>query len=84
VYWYKSELLALEEHVIPLCKQMKELGVFGTSADEFLAFATTNRNHWSAKGADLVKAMLDKYHGKADEKSRAERIAQRQSLSAAF
>jgi hypothetical protein len=45
VYWYKSELRFLEEHVIPLCKQMQELGVFGTSADESLAFATSSRDH---------------------------------------
>jgi hypothetical protein len=82
VYWYKSELLFLEEHVIPLCKQMQELGVFGISADESLAYATSNRDQWSAKGADLVKSVVDKYHGKADEKSRADKIAQRQSLSA--
>lgn len=86
IYWYKSELLFFEEHVIPLCKQMQELDVFGTLglADEYLAFATENKDQWSTSGAALVRSMLNKYHGKEEKKSREDKIAQRQSLSAAF
>lgn len=80
VFWYKSEMMFFDEHVIPLCKKMQKCGVFGPSANEFLAFATTNRDLWSSKGADLVKSFVNKYDGK---KSKADkRISQRQSLSA--
>jgi hypothetical protein len=82
IYWYKSELMFLDEYVIPLCKKMQKTGVFGPTADEFLAFATTNRDLWSSKGAALVQLFVNKYHGKADEKSRADQISQRLSLSA--
>jgi len=82
IYWYKSELMFLDEYVIPLCKKMQKTGVFGPTADEFLAFATTNRDLWSAKGAALVQSFVNKYHGKVNEKSRADQISQRLSLSA--
>jgi hypothetical protein len=81
---YKNELQYLDEHVIPLCKEMQSLGVFGPSADECLAFATTNRDLWSAKGEELAQNMVAKLQGKEDKKSREQRISQRQSLSAGF
>lgn len=80
IFWYKSELMFFDEHVIPLCKKMERSGVFGTSANEFLAFATTNRDLWSSKGATLVQSFVYKYHGKTSRVNR--RISQRLSLSA--
>ena len=79
-YWYKSELMFLEEQIIPHCQKMQAAGVFGASADECLAFAITNRDQWSAKGVNLISTMKDRYHGKLEEKARADRIAQRHSL----
>mmetsp|Transcript_102428 Transcript_102428/g.153524 ORF Transcript_102428/g.153524 Transcript_102428/m.153524 type:complete len:813 (+) Transcript_102428:86-2524(+) len=81
---YQNELRYLDEHVIPLCKEMQSLGGFGPSADECLAFATTNRDLWSARGEELSKTMVAKHQGKEDKKSREQRIAQRQSLSGHF
>lgn len=82
VYWYKSEIMFLEQHVIPLCQKMQETGVFGASAEEALAFAISNRDQWSAKGGNMVASMMAKYYGKAIEKARADKILQRKSLSA--
>ena len=82
VYWYKSEMMFLEQHVIPLCQKMEETGVFGASAKEALAFAISNRDQWSAKGGNMVASMMAKYYGKAIEKTRADKILQRKSLSA--
>jgi hypothetical protein len=81
VYWYKSELMLFDQHVIPLCQKMQKTQVFGPSADEFLAFATTNRDLWSSKGPMLVQSFVDRYHGKKEKRSQAERISQRLSLS---
>jgi hypothetical protein len=82
VYWYKSEMMFMEQYVIPLCQKMQDTGVFGASAEEALAFAISNRDQWSTKGGHMVASMMAKYHGKAIEKARADKISQRQSLSA--
>lgn len=80
--WYQNELSLLDEHIIPLCKSMKQLGAFGKSADESLALVATNRAKLIAGKETIVKVMLDKYLGKEKEKARAEMIAHRASLSA--
>jgi hypothetical protein len=82
VFWFKSELLFLDEHVIPLCNQMKECGVFGASANECLKFALTNRQNWAAKGGNLVASMMARFHGKGIEKARQAMSTRRRSLSA--
>ncbi|KAG7361591.1 3'5'-cyclic nucleotide phosphodiesterase [Nitzschia inconspicua] len=79
VYWYKSEMMFFDDHVIPLCKKMQKVSVFGPSADDALAFATTNRDLWATKGADLVQSFVSKYHGKKSRGTRT--ISQRLSLS---
>jgi hypothetical protein len=80
LYWYKSELMYLDEFVIPLCQQMQMLGIFGSTADECLAFAMSNKMMWMERGGELVVAMLNKYHGRAAEKARSQKIAKRKSL----
>lgn len=80
LYWYKSEMALLDEHIIPLCKDMQKLGIFGNSADEYLAFATTNKMQWGMKGTEIVQGMVDKFHGREEKKSKADRISQRVSL----
>ena len=84
LYWYKSELMYLDEFVIPLCKRMQQLGVFGSTADECLAFAMSNKTMWMERGGELVVSMLNKYHGKAAEKARSRKIAKRKSLGDAW
>mmetsp|Transcript_23757 Transcript_23757/g.56090 ORF Transcript_23757/g.56090 Transcript_23757/m.56090 type:complete len:854 (+) Transcript_23757:377-2938(+) len=82
IFWYKSELLFFDEYVIVVAKQMHECGVFGTSGDEQLSFALTNRQQWAAKGGNLVASMMARFHGKEIEKVRAKRVHRRMSLSA--
>lgn len=37
IFWYKSELLFFDEHVIPIAKQMSECGIFESTGDEYLS-----------------------------------------------
>ena len=82
IFWYKSEILFFDDHVIPLAKQMAQCGLFGVSGDELLVCALSNRQQWAAKGGDLVASMMARYHGKEVERSRARRRHKRTSLSA--
>jgi hypothetical protein len=82
IFWYKSELLFFDEHVIPVAKQMTECDVFDISGDEYLSFALSNRQQWAAKGGNLVASMMARFHGKVVEKARAKRMHKRMSLSA--
>jgi hypothetical protein len=82
IFWYKSEVLFFDEHVIPIAKQISECGVFDATGDEHLSFALANRQQWAAKGGDLVASMVAKYHGKEIEKTRTKRAYRRMSLSA--
>ncbi len=83
IFWYKSELLFFDEHVIPIAKQMSECGVFESTGDEYLSFALSNRQQWAAKGGDYVASMMARYHGQEVEKVRSKRAYRRMSLSAA-
>jgi hypothetical protein len=84
IFWYKSELLFFDEHVIPVAKQMTECDVFGDiiAGDDYLSFALSNRQQWAAKGGNLVASMMARFHGKVVEKARAKRMHRRMSLSA--
>jgi hypothetical protein len=35
--------------------------VFGVSSDEFLIYATNNRNEWEVKGREVVAGYVDRY-----------------------
>jgi len=83
VFWYKSELLFFDEHVVPLAMRLSECGVFERSTgDQYLSLSLTNRQQWAAKGADQVASMLARYHGVEIEKTKARRAYRRMSLSA--
>ena len=41
-------------YIIPLAKKLKECGVFGVSSDEYLNYATQNRQEWEIKGKEIV------------------------------
>lgn len=83
VFWYKSELLFFDEHVVPIVRQMSECGVFEQStADQYLGFTLSNRQQWAAKGGDHVASMMARYHGVEIAKSRARKAYRRMSLSA--
>jgi hypothetical protein len=82
IFWYKSELLFFDEHVVQVCRCLAEIGVFGSTGDEFLSCALGNRQQWAAKGGDQVASMMARYHGKEIEKVRTKRAYRRMSLSA--
>jgi hypothetical protein len=82
IFWYKSELLFFDEHVIGVAKQMSDCGVFEASGDQQLSFALSNRQQWAAKGGNLVASMVARYHGHEIEKVRAKKVYRRMSLSA--
>ena len=54
-------IILLSFSVIPLAKKLKNCGVFGVSSEEYLNFATANRNEWEAKGKEIVESTIDKY-----------------------
>eukprot|EP00934_Nitzschia_sp_Nitz4_P007763 Nitzschia sp. Nitz4//scaffold37_size175936//118664//127302//NITZ4_002057-RA/size175936-augustus-gene-0.10-mRNA-1//1//CDS//3329549821//7753//frame0 len=53
-HWYRGELGFFDFYIIPLAKKLGECGVFGVSSDEYLNFATENREKWSREGEELV------------------------------
>ena len=61
--WYKGEIGFFDFYIIPLAKKLKECGVFGVSSDEYLNYATQNRNEWEEKGEDIVAGMIAKIQG---------------------
>lgn len=58
VGWYQGELSFFDNYVIPLAKKLKECGVFGVSGDEYLNYATENRQEWASKGEDMVRLLV--------------------------
>jgi hypothetical protein len=58
-FWYQGELGFFDNYIIPLAKKLKNCGVFGVSSDEYLNYATLNREEWKEKGEEIVKAMVE-------------------------
>ena len=46
--------------MIPLAKKLEECGVFGVSSDEYLNYATKNRQEWEVKGLSIVEELIKK------------------------
>ena len=55
--WYQGELGFFDFYIIPLAKKLKKCGVFGVSSDEYLNYATKNRQEWSDRGKEIVEEM---------------------------
>eukprot|EP00980_Cylindrotheca_fusiformis_P023104 scaffold10116_cov127-Cylindrotheca_fusiformis.AAC.6 len=64
VNWYKSEIGFFDFYVIPLAKKLASCGVFGVSSDEYLNYATTNREEWVRDGEALVQEYLSRFTSK--------------------
>eukprot|EP00980_Cylindrotheca_fusiformis_P010889 scaffold2481_cov110-Cylindrotheca_fusiformis.AAC.2 len=56
--WYKSEIGFFDYYVIPLARKLQSCGVFGVSSDEYLNYATANRDEWVREGEALVQQFL--------------------------
>jgi hypothetical protein len=63
--WYRGELWFFDNYVIPLAKKLKECGVFGVSSDEYLNYATENREEWKRKGRSIVEGMVEHFNQEA-------------------
>ncbi|CAB9507532.1 Receptor-type guanylate cyclase gcy [Seminavis robusta] len=59
-YWFKGEIGFFDFYIIPLCKKLKECGVFGVSSDEYLIYAQNNRDEWATRGKDIVADFIAK------------------------
>jgi hypothetical protein len=57
-FWYQGELGFFDNYVIPLAKKLKNCGVFGVSSDEYLNYATLNREEWKENGEEIVKELV--------------------------
>lgn len=62
--WYEGEIGFFDFYIIPLAQKLSECGVFGVSSDEYLNYATMNRNEWEKKGRDVVSNYIKKYKNK--------------------
>ncbi|KAL7569397.1 hypothetical protein ACA910_010481 [Epithemia clementina (nom. ined.)] len=60
-FWYQGEIGFFDFYIIPLAKKLSDCGVFGVSSDEYLSYATKNREEWGNRGQEVVAAMLSKY-----------------------
>jgi hypothetical protein len=67
VNWYKGELGFFDFYIIPLGLKLKDCGVFGVSSDEYLNYATRNRQEWAVKGEAIVAVMAEKAKSLWDE-----------------
>ena len=70
--WYQGEIGFFDFYIIPLAKKLKDCGVFGVSSDEYLNYATRNRNEWESRGQTVVAEMLEKYESMKATSSTAE------------
>lgn len=59
-FWYDQELEFFDNTIIPLAKKLKGCGAFGVYFDEYLTYATQNRQEWQRKGAEIVTEMQGK------------------------
>eukprot|EP00980_Cylindrotheca_fusiformis_P008515 scaffold1807_cov140-Cylindrotheca_fusiformis.AAC.7 len=62
VNWYKGEIGFFDFYVIPLAKKLASCGVFGVSSDEYLNYATANREEWVRDGEALVAKYVVEYN----------------------
>jgi 3'5'-cyclic nucleotide phosphodiesterase len=62
--WYEGELRFYDFNVIPLAHKLKECGVFGVAAEEYLSYAIRNRSDWEKRGRELVREMVDRVNQK--------------------
>ena len=64
-FWYQGEIGFFDFYIIPLAKKLKDCGVFGVSSDEYLNYATSNRNEWKVRGSELVAEMMEQIQAKS-------------------
>ena len=60
-FWYERELEFFDNIIIPMAKKLKGCGAFGIYFDEYLNYATQNRQEWERKGREIVGEMEAKF-----------------------
>jgi 3'5'-cyclic nucleotide phosphodiesterase len=63
-FWYEGEIGFFDFYIIPLTKKLKDCGVFGVSSDEYLNYATKNRQEWESRGREVVEEMVQRVREK--------------------
>lgn len=56
--WYGGEIGFFDFYIIPLAKKLKECGVFGSAASEYLDYALENRRRWEEEGQEIARIMI--------------------------
>mmetsp|Transcript_28089 Transcript_28089/g.51185 ORF Transcript_28089/g.51185 Transcript_28089/m.51185 type:complete len:244 (+) Transcript_28089:1-732(+) len=56
--WYPGEIGFFDFYIIPLAKKLKECGVFGSAASEYLDYALENRRRWEEEGTEIARKMV--------------------------
>ena len=66
--WFKDELEFFDDFVIPLANKLKDCGVFGDGAEEYLNYAKANRRDWQLKGRDVILEYVSEFKGGGKKK----------------
>ena len=56
--WYGGEIGFFDFYIIPLAKKLKECGVFGSAASEYLDYSLENRRRWEEEGHEIARRMI--------------------------
>lgn len=59
--WYGGEIGFFDFYIIPLAKKLRECGVFGSAASEYLDYAVENRRRWEEEGKEIATKMVNDY-----------------------
>lgn len=57
--WYGGEIGFFDFYIIPLAKKLRECGVFGSAASEYLDYAVENRRRWDEEGKEIANKMVN-------------------------
>ena len=60
----QGELGFFDFYVLPLAKQLRDCGVFGSSSNEYLMYGTKNREEWELRGKQVVESMVERARAK--------------------
>merc|ERR1712127_301802 len=81
--WYGGEIGFFDFYIIPLAKKLKECGVFGSAASEYLDYSLENRRRWEEEGVDIARIMVAENDALvAEQKKEAEKEAQNEAAKA--
>ncbi|EJK67428.1 hypothetical protein THAOC_11540, partial [Thalassiosira oceanica] len=56
--WYKGEIGFFDFYIIPLARKLKDCGVFGSAATEYLDHALEIRRRWEEEGEEIAERMI--------------------------